>query len=206
MKALLFILLVILMLLLMLSSLFSLIDLLHIGHVDILGVLLIYEDIRFHEFDASIVNGDLHIEIRAQKLKKLLSFYVRIEGVSAASKNEQRPKKINENRIHYGVVIDSFLYPNSSLPQYAEKLHDELFELEVVEYLWVIFFVEHELELVIIDQFFDLAYVPFEVYIFQFEAELEVLIIEDSDVGLRIIAEMLDYARWVYEVILEEDR
>jgi hypothetical protein len=195
-----------LLFLLGLGRLFSLFWLLHVGHVDVLWVFLEYEYVRLHEFDASIVGGDLHIEVRAQELKKILAFDVRIQCVSASSEDEQRPEEIDEDGVHDGVVVDGILNADSALSEHSEELHDELLELQVIEDLGVVLLIEHELKLVVVDELLNLPNVAFKVNVFEFEAELQVLVVEDSDVGLRVIAEVLDHSGRIDEVVLEEER
>jgi hypothetical protein len=138
-------------------SLFHITTIVHVGHIHLLWIFLIDEDIRFDKFDAFVVNTDLHIEIGAQKLKEHLSLNVGIQSICLTSKYQQGPKEINEHSIHNRIVIDRFLDFDPSLSQNSKELHDQLFELEIIEYLRIIFLIEHKLEVLIVDDLLDLT-------------------------------------------------
>jgi hypothetical protein len=136
------------------------------------------------------VSSYFHVEICRKKLKEVFSFNIGIQSVGSSSEYEQRSEEIDEDSVHNRVIIDGFLYHQTTLTQYSEKFHDELFKLKIIENLWIIFFIEHELKSLVIDYFLDLSNVGLKINVLEFEAQFEVLIIEDSNIGLRIIREV----------------
>lgn len=55
------------------------------SHIHPLRVFFIHKDISLHKFYTSIMSGDLNIEIAAQKWKKTLSIYIRIQWICISS-------------------------------------------------------------------------------------------------------------------------
>ena len=184
-------------LLLLIIVLLLALALLHIGHKDIFGVLLIDENVRFHKFDAFIMDRDIHVEIPTQKLKQLLTLYEGIQRVGPAGQYEQRPKEINKDSVHDRVVVDGLLDGHAALAEHPEELHDELLKLKIVENLRIVLLVKDELKLVIIDQLLDPSDIPLEIHVLQLEAQLQVLVVKHPNVRLRIVAEVLHHTRRV---------
>jgi hypothetical protein len=177
---------------------------LHIRHKDIFGVLLVDEYVRFHKFDALIMDRDIHVEIATQKLKQLLALYEGIKRVSPPGEYEQRPEEINEDGVHERVVVDGLLYGDAALAEHSEELHDQLLKLKIVEHLCVVLLVKDELELVIVDQLLDPSDIPLEVHVLQLEAQLQVLVVKHPNARLRVVRKVLYHTRRVDQVVFEK--
>ncbi len=86
-----------------------------------------------------------------------------MKWISFANKYENGPKEIDEDSINNRIIIDGLLYSNSSLPKYSKELHDEMFELKIIENLRIIVLLKYELKLFVVYYLLDLSNVWLEI-------------------------------------------
>ena len=177
----------------------------HVSHEDLLGILLVDEDVCFYKLDAFVMGADLHLEVVTEEVEKVFSLKVTVKRVGLACEDEDGPEEVDEDGIHDRIVVEVVLYC-ATITKNTEELGDELFELQITEDGRIIVLVKDELEILVVDDLFDLSNVALVVHALQLEAKFEVLIIEHPDVGLGVVVEGLDHPCRVDQVVLEEPR
>lgn len=129
-----------------------------------------------------------------------------MEAICGVGKYEYGSKEVDKHCIHDGVAIQALLDVHVACTEQSKELHDELFELKIVEYWRVLRLIKNECEIRIIDNLLDFIYVLLVVAIVNFEAEFEVLIVEDPNVGLYVILKDL-YDSWrLKQIMIKEGR
>lgn len=118
-----------------------------------------------------------------------------MEALCGVGEDEDRPEEVDEDCVHDGYAAETGLDAVSAIAQQPKELHDELFELHVIEDTGIIGLIKQKAKVRIIDDILNLPDVLLVIAILSLEAQLEVLIVEDSDVGLHIVLEELDYSR-----------
>ena len=111
------------------------------------------------------MQGYFNAEVLGQKAKYLVPIKISIESLCFAGEDEDGPEEVHEDDVDKGVVVDCLLNGHSSLPQHSEKLHQQLFELQIIVHLGRIVGEEHELKTLIIYYLLHLLNVRFKVYV-----------------------------------------
>ena len=146
----------------------------------------------------------LNIEMRDEDVKERGLMDIGAKTVNRVGEDEDRSEEIDEDSVHDGDAAETSLDAVSAIAQQPEELHDQLFELHVVEDGGIVGLIEEEAKVGVVDDVLDLADVLLVVAILGLEAQLEILIVEDSDVGLHVVLEQLDHSCGLDEVVIEE--
>lgn len=97
------------------------------------------------------MNRDVDSEVLAQEVNQVLPRNVGVERLGSACENQERPEEVDEHGVHDGVVAQRGLDWLAGLPQQAEELADESFELGVIKCWGVVVIVEHDVKSRVID-------------------------------------------------------
>lgn len=117
-----------------------------------------------------------------------------MQALCGVGEDEDRPEEVDEDCVHDGYAAETGLDAVSAIAQQSKELHDELFELHVIEDTRIIGLIKQKAKVRIIDDILNLPDILLVVAILSLEAQLEILIVEDADVGLHIVLEELDYS------------
>lgn len=177
---------------------------LQIRHVHLLRLLLIHKDIRLRKPDAILMDIDFYIEMRDKDVKEGGLVDIGVETLCGVGEDENRPEEIDEDCVHDGYAVETGLDAVGAIAQQPKELHDQLFELHVIEDTRIIGLIKQKAKVRIIDDILNLPDVLLVIAILSLEAQLQILIVEDSDVGLHIVLEELDYSSGLDQVVIEE--
>jgi hypothetical protein len=170
----------------------------NISHENLIRSFLIDEDIALRESDAIIMNIHLHIEVISEDIEQCHAVDIRVQSIRGVGEYENGPEEIYEDGVYDGIGVEADLDTGHAFSQEAEKLHDELLELQVIEDGAILAFLKDEGEVGIVDDILNLPDVLLVVAVSHLEAQLQVLIVENADVGLRVSAEDLDHPRGLH--------
>lgn len=116
------------------------------------------------------MNVHLYIEVISEDIEKRHAVYIRVKGISGVGEYEYGPEEIDEDGVYDGVGVETVLDTSHTFSQEAEKLHDELFELKVIEDGDVFSILKDEGEVGIVDDILNLPNILLVVAVSHLEA------------------------------------